>query len=288
MPLITPLNANIGILNNIIDWLSQIKLATVSNQRVEISEFEIIGDDGFDLGDLTLAELNTLTQEQLAQLPLDELDASISFYLDAARTQLIFTANTGANASDFSINQNKLYFTPPDSLINSATALSTTLNQPLYYWTATFNDPYGEQTFGEYKNSLNLMFQSVICANKYPITFSKNENQAVIVPGVEKQDRKKSSDPVTYLISPFDVNLQLIIPRWDNLDEVIRIQTRQQVTNAIRTALYSDRGRGGYATFYDKEIAGTLVGDFTPAKSDAVLLGRIVVKTCTMIANDQY
>src|SRR5882724_7700843 len=107
MPLVSNTNVNTTILTDIINWLSQIKVAGTTNSRMLDGEFAVVGADGFDLGDVTLDQLAGMTLDQLANLPLAELDCNLSFYSDAARTNLLYTANTGANAADFSINQNK-------------------------------------------------------------------------------------------------------------------------------------------------------------------------------------
>jgi hypothetical protein len=286
MPLIVNQNHNSVILNDIINWLSQTKVSGQANLRLPLGEVAIIGGDGFDIGDITLDQTAIVTLDQLSQLQLNELDCNISFYTDAAKTILAFTDNTGANPADWAIIGKKLFYTPPDSLINNAPGLSTTLCQPLYYVTATYTDGTVFET--TYKNSANLMFQSVTAASKGSPQFAKDQNQAIIVPSGEKSERKMVAGDFNYLLSTVDIYVQQNILNWDGLSELERLTAQQQVVNTIRNSLYIDRTRNGQCCFHDKDIRGTGVGDMKVIKSDALLKCCVQVKTATLVNSNGY
>jgi len=286
MPLIQTQNLNTANLQNIISWLEQIKMSGQQNARLPLGPIPQLDGSVFDLEDLTLLQLNEVTVQELETLPFSVLDCTISFYTDAAKTNLAFTDSTAADEAAFTTVGVNRFYTPPDSLINNATSLSTTLCQPEYFVTATFED--GSVFNTTYNNSKNLMFQSVIVASKPNPQFATATNQAIIVPMGEKNERIKSSGDYDYQLCTFDVYAQLNISNWGGLSEVERITQQQQVVNAIRNTLYIDRYRDSNATFYNKDICGTWVGEMKPIKSDALLKCMVQVKTASLVGSTDF
>ena len=273
MAIITSINRNSLILANIQATLQQIKVQGVPNQRLALGE----PISGLGLYELTLDQLYSLTLADLASLQLGTLTCTVDFYVDEAKTNLLFTENTVENPSDFSIINNKLFYTPPDSLINCAadTDISNTLNQYIYYVTVAYSD--GTIFDLIYKNVNNLLFQQVIVASKVEPTYAGNGNVGVLTVNPEAQFGTKNSDDRRWNLPSYDLTVFINILDWQNLSELDRISAYQNNSNIIMNALMKDRYRAGNSALHDKDLDGTAVFSMKPLPSKDRMKGILKI-----------
>ncbi|MDF2434498.1 MAG: hypothetical protein JWP44_4129 [Mucilaginibacter sp.] len=224
--------------------------------------------------------LQQMKQSGVANKPLvmphTATSVTVSFYTDQQRSSLLFTDTSVANPSRFTVQGTGTFYVPPDSLLNAASGLSTTLAQATYYVTATFSDAV-VQTLA-YRNAANLVFQQVIVASKENPSFTGTENTAIIVPGKVDTQVRPTNTEVIYNIPNFNLYVQLNVYDWTNLSEQNRLVQYQVYGNLIRNALYTDAYRNGNATFWTKNINGTNVDSLKPLPSKDLMRGIIKVQ----------
>lgn len=246
----TPLNLDTPIRNNIVGTLLQLK-------------------NGTDINETLILEHHSTS-------------VSVSFYLDAAKTQLVFTESSTAEAPNFTLNAFKTLYIPPDSKINFAPSLSTTYAQPVYFVTATFSDGFVVNT--SYTNRKNMMFQQVgIETDENSAMIARSDNTAYIVPGRRETKRMKISEDM------YDVLLSyVIIVPLNNFQDFKNLSRETPVALAdvwlgnITNALYTDRYRGGNCNFYSADLDGTQVVSATLNQKKGAL--RIELKCSYIIA----
>jgi len=271
--LISSINRNSLILSNIQQTLQQIKVSGVPNQRLSLGE----SPESFGLFNMTLEELYNLTLPDLSNLQIGNgTSCTVDFYTDQAKTNLLFSENSTGNSSSFSTINNKLFYTPPDYLINNAASLSTTLNQQLYYVTATFTNGNIIDTI--YKNVNNLLFQQVIVASKAEPEYAGNANVAVLTVNPEVQTGKKNSDFRIWNLPSYDLTVYINILDWATLSEFDRLQSYQNNSNIITNALKFDLYRGGNSSIYDNNIVGTQISTMKPLPSKNRMKGILTIK----------
>lgn len=254
-------NKEQAILTNVRLTLEQIKQGGKANQKLVLEHISIVDDE---------------------YLP----NCTVDYYIDSERTQLLFSEDTDANPDSFSTQGTRTLHTPPDEKINFAQGLSNQFAQALYYVTATFSD--GEVIEQTYRNIDNLMFQSVIVTTKANAKFITNDNSVMIYPRSESISNYAANDDLTFATFPMDLYINLNVFNWEKLSEENRWIEGQNVTNIIRNALYADRYRDGNCTLLDKDLQGTNVGNITILPSDAVLKGKIEVKTAFYVSPTTY
>jgi hypothetical protein len=284
--IVTAVNNNTAVLQNIISTLSQIKVSGQANAAIQIDNQTAGTDPALGLVTLSLDELVNLSVTELAGLPVTGSDVyTINIYSDQARSNLIVTDNSTANPNHFVVDlTGRVFYVPSDTGLNDAATISTTASQPLYYLTVTSTAGlYAELA---YNNADNLLFQSVIVSTTDKPTFTQNTNQIVIVPKGERQINMEVSGIHGHVIASFDVYVQQICFNWQNLSEQSRIQKQQQAANLIRNVLYLDRYRGATCTMLGAQLNGTLCKEFKPLASDAVLKGVMRVDCAYWCDND--
>ncbi len=203
----------------------------------------------------------------------------VDFYVDAAKTVLLFSENSTDNAANFVSSQDKTLYYPPDLKMNhTEDALSVNYSQPLYY-VDVIVDEYTtiEMT---YNNRQNMLFQSVIVSTKKDPSFTTNDNSAIIVPaGTEEIPHEFMH--FTNVIPQWDIYTQLTSPNLTDLSEMDKVNLGYQVTNILRLALYKDPYRKSICTFYDNQLIGTLVEQATVMPSTGMFFkGNNRVKCC--------
>jgi hypothetical protein len=282
-------NREANLLTNIRATLSQIKDATKANLPLVLQHSLIGGGGGIGFSTLDDATYVALTDAQyvaLSSVSGGAVGCTISFYVDQAKSILLFTEDSVTNPSSFATNLSRTIYTPPDAKINASTGISTTAAQELYYVTATFGDGIVINT--TYRNADNLLFASVIVATKPNPQFSTNDNSCVIVCGEPQLRESKDSDDRGYVIVPYDLYLQLNVFDWSNLSEENRTLVRIKAENLIRLALYQDRYRNHNAALYSPDIQGTGIGRIKPLESKAVLQACIKVQCAYMTESQNY
>lgn len=283
--LLTSTNRNTAILQNIVQTLEQIKISGRTNQPVLIATYNssALPLDGFIF--LDTAEFNDLDDFEFNDLDTsDSVTYTVSFYVDAARTSLIFTDTSSASPDKFQTISGRVFYSPADVGLNDNASVSTTKSQSTYYLTVT--STAGLNVLTTYDNSQNLLFRNAIVTSKPNPKFTIDANQAIIHPIGEVQEMLPVSGLHGHIIASFDLYIQQIVPDWTKLSEQNRIQYQQQAANMIRNALYADRWRGGATTFVSADLRGTAVKMYKPLISDAVLKGVIRVDCAYWIDGD--
>ena len=284
--LVTSNNTNSAILTNIVGVLSQIKQTGKANVPLLIDTVSVAVDDLLGFDTLDSLEFTNFNTAEFIDLDSGSTDYTVSFYLDHALTNLLFSDTTAANPSHFSYQSGKVFYTPVDTGMNDATGVSTAKSQPVYFVHVTSSA--GLDTVIQYRNALNLMFQTVkVSCTKNP-TFTTNDSAAIVVPGSEDQDQIGMSSDLAFLTSTFDVYLQLPIYNWANLSEQVRIAQSQQAENLLRNGLYADRYRNGTCTTKDRNLDGTWIGNIRLLPSDALLKAVVKMKTVHFASATTY
>ena len=281
--LITPVNADNAILQNIKQTLEQIKLSTDLNQPLVVDHAV---KDSEDFETLSTVEFDALTTGQFDELPIEDISLTVMFYADKEKNTLVFSDDSLTNPDRFILKGTKTLYTPPDSLMNTGTNLDSTCFLPLYYVTATFSDGITRNL--TYRNVDNLLFQKVMVSTKKDPEFGTNDNVCVLVPGLQQLKNVKQSESRGYMIMPFDLYLQMDFMERKNLTEEALVIRANALANAIRLALYQDRYRNGYAVLFNEDIDGTYVGQATVQPSKAYLRAKLCVKVARMVAPNTY
>lgn len=275
--IVNDLSKDALILQNILSTLRQTKPSGQANVPLVIDHVATCGGDG--LNTLSLEELETETLEELASIEIDGgAQCTVVFYTDEARTDLFFTQNTTDNASNFTVSKGRTLYTPPDSLMNNAGNISTTMAQPIYWVTVIFCDGTVKKT--AYRNVDNLLFQNVLVTSKPDPKFATNDNCCIVYPKGQRIEIRQTNAPIDYIILDYVLYLQLNIFGWKDLSESDRVIRGYSFNNLIRNALQSDTSRGGYCTFFNKDLNETYVGNIDLRQSEAVLKGSLKVQCC--------
>lgn len=251
--IISTIDRDGAILNDIVTTLQQIKQGGVPNRRLPI-------------------------------MHVDDL-CTVSFYVDAAKTNLLFTENSTDHASSFTIEGTTTYYVPPDEKINFAPAISDAYSQATYYVTVVFAD---ETTLNlTYRNSDNLLFQQVIVSSKKTPEFSFASNTAILTPNQQKVVTTKANDDRAYVLLDYDLTIQMTKFQCGLTDQS-RVLALLTVNNLIRNALYADRYRNGNATLYDENVNGTFVSPAQQLPSSELFKGSMKLQCCYMVASTAY
>lgn len=252
--IVSTISRDAAILDNIVSTLGQLKDGTVANKPLTLDHVA-----------------NTCT---------------VDFYVDAAKTQLLFSENSTDNAGSFSTDAGRTIYTPPDPRINFAPTISDIYSQPLYYVTAWFSDATTIEA--TYANSANLVFQKITVASKKNPPFVTNGNELIIVVCGQKEEGSKAADDYRTITVEFEMYLQLTIYDWKNLSEFNREMARMNVNNLIRDALYADRYREHNATLVNNNVDGTYVGQIQAMESKDTLRGMLNVRCAFLTFSTTY
>ncbi len=209
-------------------------------------------------------------------------DISVDFYVDAAKTKLLFSDNSTDSPAQFTTSGTITKYVPEDIKMNYTNeALSDVFCQELYYVTVTLN---GEEVNQTYRNEDNLLFNVIVSTKPNP-QFSTNDDTAIIVP-VSSVEEPRQNMYISYIFQEFDVYLQLTAPNLTDLSELERVNTGYLATNILRRALYFDPTRGHLACFYNKDLDGTSVQECKSMSSSGLYFqGCARVKTVYMCGN---
>lgn len=212
---------------------------------------------------------------------------TVNFYVDSAKTLLLFSVNNTDYPEAFTVSGDKTFFVPADEWINFAPGISTTYSQKLYYWTAVFGD--STTLTDVYRNSKNLLFESVKVYSKANPASETNENLAYFVPSKPHEEvrNSKTSDDRAYVIVNYDLYVSLNSSECD-LDETAAILLGYTISNLVRNALYTDRYRDHNATLLNENINGTFVSPLVVMPGDGYFLGMMKVQCVYEVESTSY
>jgi hypothetical protein len=238
--------------------------------------------------------VSTLSQMRQGGTPLKPLvmdytaaSVTVSFYVDAAKTILLFSDDSTSHPTRFNAVAGRIIYTPQDESINFApTPISDRYCLALYYVTATFSDAT-VKTY-TYNNSANLVFQSVVVSSKDNPNFSTNDNSVVVIPKGQKEEGSEASDDYRFILPEYKLILQLVVYDWTNLSEAARLAKANEVNNLIRNALYADRYRGGNSALYDHDLDGTYVSKIELLPSKNTMKAALTVRCAFLATSTTY
>lgn len=279
----TALNRDVAILSDISATLSQLKDGAKANGPLVLNH-----DSNFDLAfnALDTTDFLTLSTDQFLVMPTNADGLTVQFYSDKAKENLVFTDTSAGDEGAFVHQAGRIFYSPPDSLINDADGLSTTLCLPLYWVTATYADSTVLNL--TYKNASNLLFTQVIVASKEDAKFVGNDNYAILVPAERKTINVPDNDDRAYEIVSWELRIQMNVLNWTNLSEQVREAARNNAYNLIRLGLFQDRYRSGNSCLYDKNINGTYVSPIKPLPSPDVLRAKMTIQCAYLSTPSTY